>query len=104
MPPNRDPVPLSTGRSQRTSARFPLEVKIYRHVNTIRENRICVLNGLGGSGDFTWNALLTIITLPSTAVGGDVSQIIPMVLHVDRTEHDIVITERGVADLWRTYP
>jgi succinyl-CoA:acetate CoA-transferase len=38
---------------------------------------------------------------PSTAKGGTISSIVPMVTHVDHTEHDvqIVVTERGLADL-----
>jgi len=38
---------------------------------------------------------------PSTAKNGAISSIVPMVSHVDHTEHDVhvVITEWGVADL-----
>jgi succinyl-CoA:acetate CoA-transferase len=38
---------------------------------------------------------------PSTAKNGAISSIVPMVSHVDHTEHDVhvVITECGVADL-----
>ena len=38
---------------------------------------------------------------PSTAKGGRISSLVPMVSHVDHTEHDvsIVVTEQGVADL-----
>lgn len=78
-----------------------LEVDIYGHVNSTHINGSRIVNGIGGSGDFTRNAPLSIIALPSTAVGGDVSRIVPMVPHVDHTEHDldVIVTEQGVADL-----
>lgn len=78
-----------------------LEVDIYGHVNSTHINGSKIINGIGGSGDFTRNAILSIIALPSTAVGGDVSRIVPMVPHVDHTEHDVdvIVTEQGIADL-----
>ncbi|MEY7851748.1 acetyl-CoA hydrolase/transferase C-terminal domain-containing protein [Natrarchaeobius sp. A-rgal3] len=78
-----------------------LEVDLYGHANSTNVNGSSMLNGVGGSGDFTRNAPLSIIALPSTAKGGDLSRIVPMVPHVDHTEHDVdvVVTERGVADL-----
>ena len=38
---------------------------------------------------------------PATAKGGKISSIVPMVSHVDHTEHDvqIIVTEHGLADL-----
>jgi succinyl-CoA:acetate CoA-transferase len=38
---------------------------------------------------------------PSTAQKGSISTIVPMVSHVDHTEHDVdvVVTEQGLADL-----
>jgi succinyl-CoA:acetate CoA-transferase len=38
---------------------------------------------------------------PSTAQKGAISTIVPMVSHVDHTEHDVsvVVTEQGLADL-----
>lgn len=59
------------------------------------------MNGIGGSGDFARNGYLSIFSAPSTALGGKVSTIVPMVSHVDHTEHDvdIIITEMGLADL-----
>jgi len=82
-----------------------LEVDIYGHVNSTHVDGTRVLNGIGGSGDFTRNSPLSIITLPSTA-GDDISRIVPMVPHVDHTEHDVdvVVTEHGVADLRGTSP
>jgi succinyl-CoA:acetate CoA-transferase len=60
-----------------------------------------MMNGIGGSGDFARNAYLSIFTTPSTAINGKISSIVPMVSHVDHTEHDVMIlvTENGVADL-----
>ena len=59
------------------------------------------MNGIGGSGDFTRNGFLSTFLSPSTAKGGAISAIVPMVSHVDHTEHDvsIIVTEQGLADL-----
>lgn len=78
-----------------------LEIDIYGHVNSTHLNGTHVINGVGGSPDFTRNSQCAIFVLPSTAVDGDVSRIVPMVPHVDHTEHDveIFVTEQGVADL-----
>jgi acetyl-CoA hydrolase len=60
-----------------------------------------MMNGIGGSGDFTRNAYLSVFTCPSTAKAGKISTIVPMVTHVDHTEHSVQVlaTEWGVADL-----
>ena len=60
-----------------------------------------IMNGIGGSGDFARNAYLSIFMTPSLAKGGDISCIVPMVSHVDHTEHDvqIIVSEHGLADL-----
>jgi acyl-CoA hydrolase len=60
-----------------------------------------MMNGIGGSGDFARNAFLSIFTCPSTAKDGKISTIVPLVSHMDHSEHSvqIVITEQGVADL-----
>ncbi|MFB6165883.1 MAG: acetyl-CoA hydrolase/transferase C-terminal domain-containing protein, partial [Haloarculaceae archaeon] len=78
-----------------------LEVDLYGHVNSTHVDGTRVINGLGGSGDFNRNALVTVAVLPSTARDGAISRIVPMVPHVDHTEHDVdvVVTEQGVADL-----
>lgn len=78
-----------------------LEVDIYGHVNSTHLNASHLVNGIGGSGDFARHSRISIIALPSSAAGGDISRIVPMVSHVDHTEHDIsiVITEQGIADL-----
>ena len=59
-----------------------------------------MMNGIGGSGDFARNAHLSIFVTKSVAKGGAISSVVPMVTHVDQTEHDvdIVATEWGLAD------
>lgn len=83
-----------------------VEVDLYGHVNSTNLGGSRMISGLGGSGDFTRNAPLSIITLASTAAGGDISKVVPKATHVDHTEHDVdvVITEHGVADLRGTSP
>ncbi|WP_299232906.1 acetyl-CoA hydrolase/transferase C-terminal domain-containing protein [Natronomonas sp.] len=78
-----------------------LEVDVYGHANSTHVGGSRLLNGVGGSGDFVRNGLVSIVALPATAVEGSVSTIVPSVPHVDHTEHDIdvVITDHGVADL-----
>jgi succinyl-CoA:acetate CoA-transferase len=78
-----------------------IEVDIYGHVNSTHVLGSRLMNGIGGSGDFTRNAYLSIFTTPSVVKNGDISSIVPMVSHADHTEHDVdvVITEQGVADL-----
>ena len=60
-----------------------------------------MMNGIGGSGDFARNAHLAIFVTKSIAKGGNISSVVPMVSHVDHTEHDvdILVTEQGLADL-----
>jgi succinyl-CoA:acetate CoA-transferase len=59
------------------------------------------MNGIGGSGDFARNAHLSVFVTKSNAKHGAISSIVPMVTHVDHTEHDtdIFVTEHGLADL-----
>nr|WP_245781395.1 acetyl-CoA hydrolase/transferase C-terminal domain-containing protein [Halopelagius inordinatus] len=83
-----------------------VEVDVYGHVNSTNVGGSRIISGVGGSGDFTRNAPLSVVALPSTAAGGDISRIVPMAPHVDHTEHDldVVVTEQGVADLRGTSP
>ncbi len=78
-----------------------IEIDIYGHVNSTNIMGSRMMNGIGGSGDFTRNAYISIFTTVSTAKNGDISSIVPMVSHVDHTEHDVqvVVTEQGLADL-----
>ncbi len=78
-----------------------LEVDIYGHVNSTKVGGTRMMNGVGGSADYTCNAVLSMFTCGSTAKDGRISSIVPFCSHVDHTEHyvDAVITEYGVADL-----
>jgi succinyl-CoA:acetate CoA-transferase len=78
-----------------------IEADIYGNINSTHIRGTAIMNGIGGSGDFARNAYLSIFMTPSTAKGGSISAIVPMVTHVDHTEHDvqIIVTERGLADL-----
>ena len=78
-----------------------IEADIYGNVNSTHIMGSRIQNGIGGSGDFARNAFLSTFVTPSTAKGGALSCIVPMVTHVDHTEHDVqvLITEQGLADL-----
>ncbi len=78
-----------------------IEADIYGNVNSTHIMGSAIMNGIGGSGDFTRNAFLNFFLSPSTAKGGAISSIVPMVSHVDHTEHDVqvIVTEQGLADL-----
>jgi acyl-CoA hydrolase len=78
-----------------------LEADIFGNVNSTHVLGTKMMNGIGGSGEFTRNAYLSIFTCPSIAKGGKISAIVPMVSHQDHNEHSVkvLITEQGVADL-----
>ena len=78
-----------------------IEADIYGNVNSTHITGTKMMNGVGGSGDFTRNAFISIFSCPSVAKEGKISAIVPMVSHHDQTEHDvnILITEQGIADL-----
>ncbi len=78
-----------------------IEVDITGNVNSTHVLGRSMMNGIGGSGDFARNAFLSIFTCPSTAKDGKISTIVPLVSHMDHSEHSvqIIITEQGVADL-----
>ena len=78
-----------------------LEADIFGNVNSTHVLGTNMMNGIGGSGDFTRNAYLSIFTCPSVAKDGKISSIVPLVSHMDHSEHsvDILITEQGIADL-----
>ncbi len=78
-----------------------IEADIYGNVNSTHVNGTAIMNGIGGSGDFARNAYISFFMTPSTAKKGAVSCIVPMVTHVDHTEHDVhvLVTEQGLADL-----
>jgi len=78
-----------------------IEADIYGNINSTHVMGSSMMNGIGGSGDFARNGYLSFFVTPSVAKGGAVSCIVPMVSHVDHTEHDtqIIVTEQGLADL-----
>jgi succinyl-CoA:acetate CoA-transferase len=78
-----------------------IEADIYGNINSTHVMGSSIMNGIGGSGDFARNAYVAMFLTPSTAKDGAISSIVPMVSHVDHTEHDVhvIITEWGVADL-----
>ena len=78
-----------------------LEFEIYGNVNSTHVCGTKMMNGIGGSGDFARNAHVSVFVTKSIAKGGAISSVVPMVSHVDHTEHDvdILVTEQGLADL-----
>lgn len=78
-----------------------IELDLAGNVNSTHIGGTRIMNGIGGSGDYTRNAGLSIFTTASTAKNGSLSCIVPHVSHVDHTEHDtqIIVTEQGLADL-----
>ncbi|MDR1763351.1 MAG: acetyl-CoA hydrolase/transferase family protein [Dysgonamonadaceae bacterium] len=78
-----------------------LEADIFGNINSTHVLGTKMMNGIGGSGDFCRNAYLSIFTCPSVTKEGKISAIVPMVSHLDHSEHSvkILITEHGIADL-----
>ena len=78
-----------------------LEVDIYGHANSTKVCGSMMMNGVGGSLDYTTSSALSIFTCGSTAKDGKISSIVPFCSHVDHTEHhiDAIATEYGVADM-----
>ena len=78
-----------------------LEADLFGSVNSTHVLGTKMMNGIGGSGDFTRNAYLSIFSCPSVTKGGMISNIVPMVAHPDHSEHsvDILVTDQGIADL-----
>jgi succinate CoA transferase len=77
-----------------------LEADIFGNINSTHVLGQKMMNGIGGSGDFTRNAYISIFTCPSTAKDGKISAIVPMCSHMDHSEHSVqvLITEHGIAD------
>ena len=78
-----------------------LEADIFGNINSTHVNGTRMMNGIGGSGDFARNGYLSIFTTPSTAKEGKISAFVPMVSHLDHSEHSvkIIVTEYGNAAL-----
>ncbi len=78
-----------------------VEADIYGNVNSSHVCGRSIINGVGGSGEFTRNGYLSLFTFPSVAKQGKISTIVPMCTHVDSNEHSVqvLVTEQGLADL-----
>ena len=78
-----------------------IEVDLSGNVNSTHVLGKHMMNGIGGSADFARAAFLSMFICPSTAKGGKISTIVPMVSHLDSSEHSVsvIVTEQGVADL-----
>ena len=83
------------------SCNTALEVDIFGNVNSTHLLGRKMMNGIGGSGDFTRNAFISMFICASTQKSDKISTIVPLVTHVDHNEHSVqvVVTEWGVADL-----
>jgi succinyl-CoA:acetate CoA-transferase len=78
-----------------------IECDLYGNVNSTHLCGTQIMNGIGGSDEYARNAYLSIFVCPSISKNDTISHIVPMVSHVDHTEHDvdILVTEQGLADL-----
>lgn len=78
-----------------------LEADIFGNINSTHVSGTRMMNGIGGSGDFTRNSYVSIFTTPSVMKDGKISSFVPMVAHHDHSEHSVkvIISEWGVADL-----
>jgi len=83
------------------SCNTALEVDIFGNVNSTHLLGQKMMNGIGGSGDFTRNSYISMFICASTQKADKISTIVPLVTHVDHNEHSVqvVVTEYGVADL-----
>lgn len=77
-----------------------MEVDIYCQVNSTHIMGSQMMNGIGGSGDFERASALSFMVTPSIGKNGKISRVVPMVSHVDHSEHsvDVVVTEQGLVD------
>ena len=82
-----------------------LEADIFGNVNSTHVLGTKMMNGIGGSADFCRNAYLSIFSCPSIQKGGKISTIVPMVSHLDHSEHSVKIlaTEQGSASACRDH-
>jgi len=78
-----------------------LEADLFGNINSTHVLGTSMMNGIGGSGDFTRNAFISIFVCPSLQKGGKISTIVPLVSHADHSEHSVqvIITDQGIADL-----
>ncbi len=76
-----------------------MEVDIFGNINSTHVLGRNLMNGIGGSGDFTRSAYFSIFACPSTAKEGRISTIVPHCSHIDHSEHSVqaIVTEQGYA-------
>lgn len=76
-----------------------MEVDIFGNINSTHVLGRNLMNGIGGSGDFTRSAYLSIFVCPSTVKEGRISTIVPHCSHIDHSEHSVqaIVTEQGSA-------
>nr|MCU0791485.1 acetyl-CoA hydrolase [Opitutaceae bacterium] len=88
------------------SVNTAIEADLQGNINSTHLFGKNMMNGIGGSGDFTRNAHLSLFTCPSLQKGGKISTLVPLVAHADHSEHSVqvIVTEHGVADLRRLDP
>lgn len=78
-----------------------IEADIFGNINSTHVMGNMMMNGIGGSGDFTRSAYISVFLTPSVAKDGKISCIVPKVTHEDHSEHSVkvIASEYGVADL-----
>jgi acetyl-CoA hydrolase len=78
-----------------------IEADLFGNINSTHVLGTSMMNGIGGSGDFTRNAFISIFVCPSLQKNGKISTIVPLVSHADHSEHSVqvLITDQGIADL-----
>lgn len=83
------------------SVNTALEADIFGNINSTHVLGKDLMNGIGGSGDFTRNAYLSIFCCPSAVKKGKISTIVPHCSHMDHSEHSVqaIVTEQGYANL-----
>ncbi len=88
-------------RMQLVAMNSAIEIDLYGNANLSHVMGGKVINGTGGGTTFAHNAGLSLMILPSTGKGGDISTIVPKAAFTDVVSHyvDVVITDAGTADL-----
>jgi len=83
------------------SVNAAIEADLFGNINSTHVLGTSMMNGIGGSGDFTRNAFISIFVCPALQKGGRISTIVPLVSHTDHSEHSVqvIITDQGIADL-----
>lgn len=76
-----------------------MEADIFGNVNSTHVLGRNLMNGIGGSGDFTRSAYLSVFVCPSAVKHGMISTIVPHCSHIDHSEHSVqaIVTEQGTA-------